>query len=237
MEKREILVANTNTQKRYKIETDATTLGELKKVLRDNNVEYEGMDFTEGISNVHLNDDNSQLPQNVTYKGKTTNNLIIMLTNTKKNIPLGVSGERAELFSFIKAHDLSEKVRNEFGKNMTQVSTSALADFVAEHKHEATDNNETDEKTVDTGTVEEKSELDSMADDVLSQYGINVDTGEIAPNAAPDDSKDSSLKDVDSYRKAALYVIKGVLDAFYQSGILGDDDYDEICDIVKGIYA
>jgi len=62
MEKREIIVANTKTQKRTKIESAATTLGELKADMRSAGIEYDGMTFTEGISKTQLVEDNSQLP-------------------------------------------------------------------------------------------------------------------------------------------------------------------------------
>ena len=89
MDVREILVANTKTQKRYKVNTDATTLGELKAALDAQGIDYAGMTFTEGISKTQLTSDDSQLPTNVMYKGTPTNNLVMLLTNTTKNISSG----------------------------------------------------------------------------------------------------------------------------------------------------
>ena len=86
---REILIANTKTQKRSKITTSATTLGELKNDLRAAGIDFSNMTFTEGISKTQLLSDDTQLPQNVMYKGQPTNNLVILLTNTKKNIASG----------------------------------------------------------------------------------------------------------------------------------------------------
>ena len=129
MEVREILVANTRTQKRSKITTAATTLGELKEALAEAGVDYSGMTFTEGISKTQLLDDATQLPQNVMYKGSPTNNLVILLTNTKKNIASG-SGDRAAVYSAIKDNDLQDAVKEHFGRNFTQVPTQALWDFL-----------------------------------------------------------------------------------------------------------
>ena len=128
---REILIANTKTQKRSKVTTSATTLGELKADLRAAGIDYSGMTFTEGISKTQLLDDATQLPQNVMYKGQPTNNLVILLTNTKKNIASGTMS-RKEVYQAIKDNNLQEAVKEEFGRNFTQVPTSDLLVFIAQ---------------------------------------------------------------------------------------------------------
>lgn len=126
---REILIANTKTQKRSKITTSATTLGELKTDLRAVGIDFSGMTFTEGISKTQLLSDDTQLPQNVMYKGQPTNNLVILLTNTKKNIASGVLS-RKEAYNLIKQNSLENAVKIEFGRNFTQVPTLDLIKFI-----------------------------------------------------------------------------------------------------------
>lgn len=126
---REILIANTKTQKRSKITTSATTLGELKTDLRAAGIDFSGMTFTEGISKTQLLSDDTQLPQNVIYKGQPTNNLVILLTNTKKNIASGVLS-RQEIKNIIKCNNLQEAIKNKFGRNYTQVSNKDLELFI-----------------------------------------------------------------------------------------------------------
>lgn len=126
---REILIANTKTQKRSKITTSATTLGELKTDLRAADIDFSGMTFTEGISKTQLLSDDTQLPQNVMYKGQPTNNLVILLTNTKKNIVSGVLS-RKEAYNLIKQNSLENAVKIEFGRNFTQVPTLDLIKFI-----------------------------------------------------------------------------------------------------------
>ena len=128
---REILIANTKTQKRSKVTTSATTLGELKADLSAAGIDYNGMTFTEGISKTQLLDDATQLPQNVMYKGQPTNNLVILLTNTKKNIASGTMS-RKEVYQAIKDNNLQDAVKEEFGRNFTQVPTSDLLVFIAQ---------------------------------------------------------------------------------------------------------
>ena len=126
---REILIANTKTQKRSKITTSATTLGELKTDLRAAGIDFSNMTFTEGISKTQLLSDDTQLPQNVMYKGQPTNNLVILLTNTKKNIASGVLS-RKEVYNLIKQNSLENAVKIEFGRNFTQVPTLDLSKFI-----------------------------------------------------------------------------------------------------------
>lgn len=126
---REILIANTKTQKRSKLTSSATTLAELKAEMTAAGIDYSGMTFTEGISKTQLLDDATQLPQNVMFKGNPTNNLVILLTNTKKNIASGI-GSRKEAYDVIKADNLAEDIKEAFGTNYTHVSTADLWEFI-----------------------------------------------------------------------------------------------------------
>lgn len=158
---REILIANTKTQKRSKVTTSATTLGELKADLRAAGIDYNGMTFTEGISKTQLLDDATQLPQNVMYKGQPTNNLVILLTNTKKNIASGTMS-RKEVYQAIKDNNLQDAVKEEFGRNFTQVPTSDLLVFLAQDGNaevtEILDDKPTDTENNDIITPEVKEE-------------------------------------------------------------------------------
>ena len=131
MDVREILVANTKTQKRYKVNTDATTLGELKAALDAQGIDYAGMTFTEGISKTQLTSDDSQLPTNVMYKGAPTNNLVMLLTNTTKNISSGAISRR-DLFALIRENGLGDDLKEEFG-NWTVKKTDELEDYIREN--------------------------------------------------------------------------------------------------------
>lgn len=168
---REILIANTKTQKRSKVTTSATTLGELKADLRAAGIDYNGMTFTEGISKTQLLDDATQLPQNVMYKGQPTNNLVILLTNTKKNIASGTMS-RKEVYQAIKDNNLQDAVKEEFGRNFTQVPTSDLLVFLAQDGNaEVTET--LDDKPIDTENndiiapeIEEKETPDTEDEDL-----------------------------------------------------------------------
>lgn len=181
---REILIANTKTQKRSKVTTSATTLGELKADLRAAGIDYSGMTFTEGISKTQLLDDATQLPQNVMYKGQPTNNLVILLTNTKKNIASGYMS-RKEAYQAIKEHNLQDAVKEEFGRNFTQVSTSDLLVFLAQRGaaeiHKTLDEEPTEEEIIDnTGKIMdpkfEKKETTDTDNENLLDYISDIIT-------------------------------------------------------------
>lgn len=182
---REILIANTKTQKRSKVTTSATTLGELKADLRAAGIDYNGMTFTEGISKTQLLDDATQLPQNVMYKGQPTNNLVILLTNTKKNIASGTMS-RKEVYQDIKDNNLQDAVKEEFGRNFTQVPTSDLLVFLAQDGNaevtETLDDKPTDTENNDIITPEVKEEetpdtenedLPDYVDDIITDTRVD----------------------------------------------------------------
>lgn len=216
---REILIANTKTQKRSKVTTSATTLGELKADLRAAGIDYSGMTFTEGISKTQLLDDATQLPQNVMYKGQPTNNLVILLTNTKKNIASGAMS-RKEVYQAIKDNNLQEAVKEEFGRNFTQVSTSDLLVFIAQNGvSEATeelDKEPTDTEAEDKGTMDpefEEEEPTNTNDEFLPDH-----IGDVITDTDMDSIVDSlyihiaMLADNDTLSIADLEELSGNID-------------------------
>lgn len=135
METRKILIANTKTQTRYSIETNATTLGELQDQMSTQGIDFSGMTFTEGISQTQLLSRDSLLPTNVMFKGQPTNNLVMLLTNPNKQIASGTMS-RKEAYESIKAGCFQEAVKEKFGRNFTQVPTADLEKFLSDNSEE-----------------------------------------------------------------------------------------------------
>lgn len=149
METRKILVANSKTQQRTELHSAATTLGELKAELTAAGIDYTGMTFTEGFSKTQLLTDDSLLPTNVTHRGQVTNDLVILLTNTAKKIASGMEDRsRAAAYSMINSlddvdkEDIKEAIKEEFGRNYTQIPTNALWAFLDEYFDEDNDEEE-----------------------------------------------------------------------------------------------
>lgn len=133
METRKIMIANTKTQQKYSIDSSAETLGELKAQLMAQGIDYTGLSFTEGISKTELVNDSDRLPTNVMYKGAPTNNLVMLLTNTKKNIASGAMS-RKEAYAFLKEHpEVAESIKVNQERNYTQVATNILEDYITDY--------------------------------------------------------------------------------------------------------
>lgn len=137
MEARKITIISTRSNKRTVINTDATTLGELKRALREAGVDYDGMTFYEGLTKTELKLDESILPHDVqrinptTKEPETTNELAFMLTNTNKKIRSGAATmSRTEAYNAIKALGLQAECQKRFGKNFTMCKTADLISLV-----------------------------------------------------------------------------------------------------------
>lgn len=148
MVEREILIANNRDQSKYRIVTGAETLGELQDAIARNEgvskmvgnawvsnptpIDISGLTFTEGITKTQLISRDSALPTNVQFKGQYTNNLVMLLTNTNKQIRSGAyPTNRKEFGDYIKKNNLGEAIKQEFGDNWTRVSTDKLLNFFA----------------------------------------------------------------------------------------------------------
>ena len=121
------IISNSNDKKVFT--SNANTLGELKAEMTAQGIDYNGMDFMEGLTHTQMIDDAAILPSNVQYKGRTTNNLVFMLSTTNKNIHSGAY-TRQECYTKVKELNLQDAVKSTAGKNFTQVSTDVLNDII-----------------------------------------------------------------------------------------------------------
>ena len=132
MEFRKVTIINNKTQSQKVIQAStATTLGELKREMREAGIEYEGMTFFEGHLRAELKDDASILPTNIPYKGQVVNDLTFLLTAPEKKIKSGAMS-RAEAYNAIKAKGLQDECVKRFGKNFTMCKTQDLIDLLGE---------------------------------------------------------------------------------------------------------
>jgi hypothetical protein len=148
MTEREILLANNRDQSKYRIVTGAETLGELQEAIGRNEgvykmvdgawisnprpIDISGLTFTEGITKTQLLTPDSQLPTNVSFKGQVTNNLVMLLTNTNKQIRSGAI-DRKEAYRIIKEKGLQQAILDGEGQNFTRVKTDVLERYINVH--------------------------------------------------------------------------------------------------------
>lgn len=124
METRKITIISTKNHSTKVINSAATTLGELKTDLNNAGIEYTDCTFFEGLTKTELKNNDAILPHDVPYKGTITNNLVFMITNASKKIKSGA--DRKFIIAEIKAKNLTEVVKNTYGKNYTNCKTEDL---------------------------------------------------------------------------------------------------------------
>lgn len=124
METRKITIISTKNHSTKVINSAATTLAELKSDLNNAGISYRDCTFFEGLTKTELKNDAAILPHDVPYKGTTTNNLVFMITNASKKIRSGA--DRKSIIAEIKAKNLTEVVKNTYGKNYTNCKTEDL---------------------------------------------------------------------------------------------------------------
>ena len=207
---RTIRIANTKTQQRYTIQTEATTLGELQDQMIAQGIDFTGMTFTEGLSKTQLLGRDSVLPTNVMFKGQPTDDLIMLLTNTTKQIASGAI-DRKEAYRLIKEYNLQETIAEGEGQNYTRVKTDVLESYI---------NNELGEE------FEEKLDAATVALEEAKKEVCNCPRKE-----------ESKLPDVKTapHPEAVEWFYMG-LKAMLKSNLLYTDDLAVIADLTTELY-
>lgn len=133
MEPRKVIIINSKSQSQKVItNSTATTLGELKREMRERNISYEGTTFYCGQMRAELKDDAAPLPETVMYRGQEVRDLTFMLTTPDKKIKSGAM-LRPEAYVKIKKLGLQDECKKKFGKNFTLCTTSDLEALIDEH--------------------------------------------------------------------------------------------------------
>lgn len=148
METRKITIISTKNHSTKVINSAATTLAELKSDLRSTGIDYTDCTFFEGLTKTELKNDAAILPHDVPYKGTTTNNLVFMITNASKKIRSGV--DRKSIIAEIKAKNLTEVVKNTYGKNYTNCKTEDLEKILSKNNVSAPKEAPAKKETVET---------------------------------------------------------------------------------------
>ena len=211
MEKRKITVIPTKTHKTQVIESAATTLAELKADRTKAGIDYTDCTFFEGLTKIELKNDAAILPHDVPYKGTTTNNLVFMITNASKKIRSGAKLDRKAIIEEIKAKNLTEVVKNTYGKNYTNCKTEDLEKILSMNNiyipknapAKKEDPNNFAIKTPDLSSYVTKAELREVIESLLKEmenaevdYVDDVDINNIS--IISDVSSSNSKKEDDS---------------------------------------
>ena len=205
MEFRKVTIINNKTQSQKVIQaSSATTLGELKREMREAGIEFEGMTFFEGHLRAELKDDASILPTNIPYKGQVVNDLTFLLTAPEKKIKSGAMS-RAEAYNAIKARGLQDECVKRFGKNFTMCKTQDLIDLLGEGGAPA--------KEEKKGVVKEKPAKKEVAKEPVKEEKVE----------APASSEGNVA--------GALEIL---LEDLYASDVIEEGTYDRAMAVLKG---
>lgn len=180
---RKITVLVESTQRKVVLESNATTLGELKNELREMQVDFDSEDvFKESRTKSILASDESILPTNVPWKGSVTDELVFMITAPQKKIRSGM--DRKEAYAKVRELGLQDKIQKGEGKNFTQCSTAILISYIEKASKKAAPKTKkaepaapiAKEKPVKKAKAAETAEanLDALSDllDELTDKGI-----------------------------------------------------------------
>lgn len=202
---RKVTIINNKTQSQKVIRASAaTTLGELKREMREAGIEYEGMTFFEGHLRAELKDDASILPTNIPYKGQVVNDLTFLLTAPEKKIKSGAMS-RAEAYNAIKSRGLQDECVKRFGKNFTMCKTQDLIDLWKE----------------DSVLKEEKKE-------VVKEKPAKK---EVAKEPVKEEKVVEAAASSEGNVASALEIL---LEDLYGSGVIEEGTYDRAMAVLKG---
>lgn len=110
---------------------EVSNVSQLKQLLRQNNISYEGMDFLEGVTGTKLLSDESIIPENIPYQGEIVHDACIILTLKDKKMRHGINTAGFDRHRLLEAaKDYKDELLEIFGKNYTNLSSATLAEFL-----------------------------------------------------------------------------------------------------------
>lgn len=179
----QVTVFSTKGKKRFVVETEANTWGELKQVLTSEGVEVDNMKAIVGENQTTLESSAAVLPKGLTTAGEVTKDFTLFLTPVKvKSGSINVIDPETmsykECKDFIKKEFAnSDEAKEHFG-NYTIMSTSQMRSLI--------------ESWLDNNAVETSSELDTVGlIDVcignLYALRTRVEAGEISKEEVVDE--------------------------------------------------
>lgn len=200
---RKVTIINNKTQSQKVIQdSEATTLGELKREMRERGIEYEGMTFYEGHLRAELKDDSSPLPATVPWKGQEVSDLTFLMTAPEKKIKSGM--DRKEL--------IAEAKKLGFPGNPTQAKSSVLSDFIASHQPKKADEKKVAKKaeTKVEAKAEAKEEKQAEAVNPTQTHECGV---AVALAALLDELYSNDHLDEDAYERIKALISGGTYKA------------------------
>ena len=200
-------IVDTESQKIKEIQSNATTVAELKRDLRRNGFNVDDKVIQEALTRTEFKDDNSVLPHDVPYKGSITNDLVFRLTKANKQVKSGM--DRKEVYAEVKRLGLDDAIKAAFGKNFTQCSTADLVAFMQCNKPATP---KTEKKEENHGKCCCKTLIEKLCDRLVENGVLfEEDVEDIFEGEAPIEGEASVSGNVSKYSKDELSILLGNL--------------------------
>lgn len=204
-------IVDTESQKTKEIQSNATTVAELKRDLRQNGFNVDGKTIQEALTRTEFKDDSSVLPHDVPYKGGITNDLVFRLTKTNKQVRSGM--DRQEAYAEVKRLGLGDAIKAKFGKNFTQCSTADLVAFVQSNKGASKPATpKTEKKEENHGECCCKALIKKLCDKLVENDALSEeDVEDIFEGEAPAEAATPASGNAPKYSKDELSTLLGGL--------------------------
>lgn len=199
-----IAISNTINGAKTIVNTEATTLGELKRFMVDNNISYpEDALWYSGLTKSRLEFENSEFisdtPRTCNINGEETQVYgVVLIVPSKNKIESGVMS-RGELYIFINENNLKDEIREAFGKPYTNIPTEDLQEFVNHYDDKPTDEDEScgcDSFTEKEPHFETPLDLLKFASHLLNRAIEIVENCNGNCNEEVEDDLDKMVKDI-----------------------------------------
>jgi len=139
-----IAISNTINGVKTVVDTEATTLGELKQFMADNNISYPADAlWYSGLTKSRLEFENSEFisdtPRTCNINGEEKQVYgVVLIVPSKNKIESGAMS-RSELYMYIHENNLKDEIKEAFGKPYTNVPTEDLCEFISHYDDEPAD--------------------------------------------------------------------------------------------------
>lgn len=204
-----IAISNTINGVKTVVDTEATTLGELKQFMAENNISYptDALWYS-GLTKSRLEFDNSEFisdsPRTCNIDGTEKQVYgVVLIVPSKNKIESGAM-TRSELYMYIHENNLKDEIKEVFGKPYTNVPTDDLYEFINHYDDEPAEDMENhncdcNSSTEDKPHFETPLDLLKFASHLLNHAIEIVEGCDGNCNEEVEDDLDKMVKDIMQY--------------------------------------
>ena len=217
MNPKKFTVIDSETQQTKVIESNATTVAELKADLRANGFDLTGKTIQEGLTRIEFKSDDALLPHDVPRNGGITNDLVFRLTKAQKNIKSGALDRKA-LYASVKKLKLESVIKAKYGKNFTMVGNAQLAAEIEAASKKVVSKAEPKKAAVKSAPKKEEKKVKAKKEEAPKDAGVKAAMAMLTNTLV----NNGTITDVDGQKIADILGVKlaGAADSIYSKSEL-----------------